>query len=97
MPGQQARLSPITSGFGDVAGPLASTPRRTAVVARSMSWKRFVVGCQPVHQQQPTNQASIAHNKQTKHDLRHPMGIEIITTVLNTLHSTDIFVTSPNY
>lgn len=30
-------LAPITSGFGDVALPVASTPRRTAWVARSMS------------------------------------------------------------
>ena len=30
--------APMTSGFGDVASPVASTPRRTAWVARSMSW-----------------------------------------------------------
>ena len=37
--GNQARHAPMTNGFGEVAGPGASTPRRTAVVARSMSYK----------------------------------------------------------
>ena len=31
-------VAPMTSGLGDVASPVASTPRRTAWVARSMSW-----------------------------------------------------------
>ena len=34
----QARHAPMTNGFGEVAAPAASTPRRTAVVARSMSY-----------------------------------------------------------